>query len=105
MADTKFIEEFRERKQCRWEGRPNYMMSTWGRMLQSERVTDPTDRKGGKLFRRRFRVPYPIFLQLVQTARASGEFTENPDAAGNPAVFRQHQDFSCFTCAWKRLLL
>ena len=39
MADTKFIEEFRERKQCRWEGRPNYMMSTWGRMLQSERVT------------------------------------------------------------------
>ena len=30
------------------------MMSTWGRMLQSERVTDPTDRKGGKLFRRHF---------------------------------------------------
>ena len=55
-------------------------------MLQSERVTDPTDRKGGKLFQRRFRVPYPIFLQLVQMARASGEFTENPDAAGNPAA-------------------
>ena len=30
--------------------------SKW-EMLQSERVTDSTDRKGGKLFRRRFRVP------------------------------------------------
>ena len=86
MAEIKVIEEFKERKQRRWEGRPNYTMSTWGRKLQSERVTDPTGRKGGKLFRRRFRVPSPIFLQLVQTARASGEFTENPDAAGDPAA-------------------
>ena len=86
MAEIKVIEEFKERKQRRWEGCPNNMMSTWGRMLQSERVTDPTDGKGWKLFRRRFRVPYPIFLQLVQMARASGEFTEIPDAAGNPVA-------------------
>ena len=86
MAEIKVIEEFGERKHRRWEGRPNYIMSTWDRRLQSERVTDPNDRKGGKLFRRRFRVPYPIFLQLVQLARASREFIENPDAAGNPAA-------------------
>ena len=86
MAEIKVIEEFEERKHRRWKGRPNYIMSTWDRRLQSERVTDPNDRKGGKLFRRRFRVPYPIFLQLVQLARASREFIENPDAAGNPAA-------------------
>ena len=86
MDEIKVIEEFKERKQRRWEGRPNNMMLTWGRMLQSERVTDPTDGKGGKLFRRRLRVLYPIFLQLVDMARASWEFTENPDAAGNPAA-------------------
>ena len=55
-------------------------------MLQSNRINDPTDRKGGKLFRRRFRVPYPIYLQIVDTNRASGLFTESPDAAGNPAA-------------------
>ena len=52
-AETKVIEEFKERKQRRWEGRPNNMMLTWGRMLQSERVTDPTDGKGGKLLDRK----------------------------------------------------
>ena len=80
MAEIKVIEEIKERRQR------NYMASTWGRMLQSNRINDPTDRKGGKLFRRRFRVPYPIYLQIVDTTRASGLFTESPDAAGNPAA-------------------
>ena len=86
LAEIKVIEEIKERRQRKWEGRPNYMASTWGRMLQSNRINDPTDRKGGKLFRRRFRVPYPIYLQIVDTTRASGLFTESPDAAGNPAA-------------------
>ena len=86
MAEIKIIEEIKERRQRKWEGRPNYMESTWGRMLRSDRINDPTDRKGGKLFRRRFRVPYPIYLQLVDITRASGVFKETPDAAGNPAA-------------------
>ena len=86
MAEIKIIEEIKERRQRKWECRPNYMESTWGRMLRSDRINDPTDRKGGKLFRRRFRVPYPIYLQLVDITRASGVFKETPDAAGNPAA-------------------
>ena len=31
----------------RWEGRPPYEMSCWGRMLVHFRTRDPTDRKGG----------------------------------------------------------
>jgi hypothetical protein len=38
----------------KWEGRPPYEMSPWGRMLRDCRTKDPSDRKGGKLFRRRF---------------------------------------------------
>jgi hypothetical protein len=53
----------------KYEGRPNYSASCWGRMLTNDRVKDPTDRKGGKLCRRRFRVPYPIFEKLVTTTR------------------------------------
>ena len=86
MAEIEVIHEIKERRQRKWEGRPNYMESTWGRMLQSNRINDPTDRKGGKLFRRRFRVPYPIFLQIVDSTKASGLFTENQDCAGNPAA-------------------
>ena len=86
LAEIKVIEEIKERRQRKWEGRPNYMASTWGRMLQSNRINDPTDRKGGKLFRRRFRVPYPIYLQIVDITRASGLLTESPDVAGNPAA-------------------
>ena len=83
LAEIKVIEEINVRRQRHLEGRPNYMASTWGRMLQSNRIND---RKGGKLFRRRFRVLYPINLQIFDITRASGLFTESPDAAGNPAA-------------------
>ena len=69
-----------------YEGRPNYSASCWGRMLTNDRIRDPTDRKGGKLFRRRFRVPFPIFEQLVETTRKAGWFSEGSDFAGNLAA-------------------
>ena len=53
---------FRVRKS---EARPMYEYSTWGRMLMNPRTQDSTDKKGGVLFRRRFRVPFPVFLRLV----------------------------------------
>lgn len=42
-AVRKQAEGFRHRK---WEGRPPYDMSTWGRMLVNPRTKDPVDRKG-----------------------------------------------------------
>jgi hypothetical protein len=70
----------------RSEERPNYLASTWGRMLNNDRTKDPTDRKGGVLFRRRFRVPYPIFLKIVDMARAMECFAERPDCTGRAAA-------------------
>ena len=52
------IKIFRVRKS---EDRPMYQYSTWGRMLVNPRTRDPSDRKGGVLFRTRFRVPFPLF--------------------------------------------
>ena len=71
--DEKILEEINVKKRNdphfrtrRWEGRPPYEMSCWGRMLVHPRTKDPTDSKGGVLFRRRFRVPYPLFEILVE---------------------------------------
>lgn len=44
----------------RWEGCSPYEMSCWGRLLVHPRTKDPTDSKGGVLFHRQFRVPYPL---------------------------------------------
>ena len=40
------VKSFRGRKS---ESRPNYMDSTWGRILSNPRFRDPTERRGGKL--------------------------------------------------------
>ena len=82
-AVRKQAEGFRHRK---WEGRPPYDMSTWGRMLVNPRTKDPVDRKGGMLFRRRFRVPFPLFERLVEMTRANNWFSEKCDCAGNKAA-------------------
>lgn len=65
-----------------YEGKPNYEASDWGRMLTNDRMKNPLDRKGGKLFRRRFRVPHPIFIKIVEMTRAAGWFSEKPNCAG-----------------------
>ena len=46
------------------EPRPLYEASTWGRMLTDPRTQDPGNKRG-KLFRRRLRVPFPIFEIIV----------------------------------------
>jgi Plant transposon protein len=70
----------------KFEGRPNYLAPTWGRLLLNPRVRDPTVKKGGKLFRRRFCVPYPVFEHLLEVTRNSGWFSEAADCAGNPTA-------------------
>ncbi|CAM9144585.1 unnamed protein product, partial [Sphacelaria rigidula] len=44
--------------------RPPYEDSSWARMLRNPALADPASRDA-QLFRRRFRVPYQFFLQLV----------------------------------------
>jgi hypothetical protein len=61
------------------DDRPLYHMSTWGQLLLSRRIKDPIDRKGGLQFRRRFRVPYPIFEKIFKLVREKGWFTERKD--------------------------
>ena len=62
--------------------RPPYDMSCWSRMLVNPRTQDPTDRKGGVLFRRRFRVPFPLLQRLTEMTRANEWFSEGNDCAG-----------------------
>ena len=56
-------------------GRPVYADTTWGRMLreQAEVLKDPNSTQA-KLFRRRFRVPYPLFLLYVLPLLLSPKF-------------------------------
>ena len=64
------------------EDRPMYEYSTWGRMLRNPRTRDPGDRKGGVLFRLRFRVPFPLFERIVALTRENNWFTERGDSSG-----------------------
>ena len=42
----------------------NYWETNWGKMLQHPEIGDPTT-KVGKQFRRRFRVPFPFFREVL----------------------------------------
>jgi hypothetical protein len=44
--------------------RVDYTSTTWGNLIKDPNVNDPTHRKG-KVFRRRFRVPFPLFNWLL----------------------------------------
>lgn len=79
IAAVKRRKEFKQRK---FEKRPKYEQSTWGMMLAHPRFKDPHDRKGGQLFRRRFRVPFPVYLEILRMTRESNWFSEGRDAIG-----------------------
>ena len=55
-------------------------------MLANPRSQDPADKKGGQLFRRRFRVPFPVFLEMVKCTRENNWFSEGEDAVGIKAA-------------------
>ena len=62
----------------------NYQESNWAQMLQLGRCQDPSS-KDGKLFRRRFRIPYPLFLEIVEVVRIKNWFPE-VDCTGAPSA-------------------
>ena len=66
----------------KFQGRPPYEKSTWGLMLSNPRSQDPSDRMGGHLFRRRFRIPFPVFQEIVKMTRGQQWFSEGEDAVG-----------------------
>lgn len=86
ILDGEVERPFKLYSQRKYEDRPDYSSSVWARMLLSDRIKDPSDRKGGKLFRRRFRVPYPLFLDVVKLTRDSGLFLEGCDCTGRAAA-------------------
>lgn len=68
--------------------RGTYHESTWARLLEHENVGDPTT-KEGRSFRRRFRIPHPLFVKLVQVVRHAewdGIIPRECDSAGRPCA-------------------
>ena len=64
--------------------RPDYHMSVWWRFIHRPGVRDATHRLG-KLFRRRFRVPFPIYEKLLTDLRNDG-WDKGKDAAKRNSV-------------------
>lgn len=63
--------------------RPDFENTVWAEALRDPRVKDPLSHQGKK-FRRRFRVPYPMFEYLNDFAER--RFPSRQDAAGQPPV-------------------
>ena len=68
--------------------RPDYMDSTWGKMLQDPTIRNPHSR-AAKLFRRRFRVPFPVYQWIVSECRRRNLFPSDfkkVDITGRPTI-------------------
>jgi len=59
----------------------NYYTSTWWDMINDPNVQDPTSHVGKK-FRLRFRVPFPVFRQLLDMTQALGFELRPKSSAG-----------------------
>ena len=67
-------------------GRPDYWESTWGRMLRNQAsALSDFNSSASRTFRNRFRVPYPVFLMIVDRAKARFP-TKECDLAGRPSI-------------------
>ena len=56
----------KEKQTRNCEPRPDYDQSVWARFLRRAGVAEPRH-KNGKLFRTRFRTPYPVFRDIYET--------------------------------------
>ena len=78
----------RARKPPALEQRIDYLAKAWMRLLRDKReeLPDPCSR-AARRFRLDFRLPYPVFLQLVQAAQQHRWlYTADHDAARRPAI-------------------
>ena len=65
-------------------GRPDYESSTLARILRDGDLLNP-ESSVSKLFRTRFRVPYPVFLKIVQWAKDAFD-TSAKDCTGRRGI-------------------
>jgi hypothetical protein len=66
----------------RMEPVPNYSLSIWSKMLRDPALKSPGSKLARK-FRRRFRVPYPLFLLLLEELKSDTDGGwDNKDATG-----------------------
>lgn len=59
--------------------------SAWSKFLQRDGIGDPSHRNG-RLFRYRFRVPYPIYADLLHQLQHLPQFRDRVDALGRPSA-------------------
>ena len=66
--------------------RPDYDTSAWGTMLKNPALNNRNS-KEYRSFRRRFRLPYPVFQHLVELVKERGWFpSPSLDVAGRNCV-------------------
>ena len=66
--------------------RTDYENSSWARMLQEEDLRNPRS-DAAKTFRLRFRVPYPMYVDLVELAESELGFKRDPtDVTGRKGI-------------------
>jgi hypothetical protein len=63
-----------KKRRARWTIFKDYMTdTTWGKLINNPNVENPNS-KEGKSFRRRFRIPFPLFKLIVQLCRKENIF-------------------------------
>ena len=68
--------------------RPNYAACEWSEMLRKPSLKDPAS-KEAKLFRRRFRVPFAFFHEIVKLVKDGGWLSttaNGKDVAGRSCI-------------------
>ncbi len=63
----------------------DYNTSAWALFMKREGVSDPTH-KNGKLFRRRFRLPYPVYQEILARLSEHPNFRDSQDATGRASA-------------------
>ena len=89
--NSEILDIFRRTKIKR-EGRTPYIdyeATPWGILLQNPDIGDPLTQVG-KRFRRRFRIPHPLFRQIVEECESINLFeTEVPKLVRIPLKFKE----------------
>lgn len=90
--------EYKEKKIRLRSSKCKLMETTWMRLIHNPNTYDPSSYEG-KLFRRRFRVPFDLFKdKLVPMCTKANIF----EMKKTPAKNIENQDISVFTDSWKR---
>ena len=66
LSEPNYFSARTKKKRQRYDDeRPSFVSISWSKLIERREVSNPLSRIG-KLFRRRFRLPFPLFLKLVE---------------------------------------